>query len=235
MLYSVGFLYNYGVSCILIIALMLYNLHTHNHTANSNILEMVNRYPYEDIDMPYFSTGIHPWHIDMDKLEEYLSVIDERLAMDNCLALGECGLDKRIEIPMDIQQQVFEKQLLLAKKHQKPVILHCVAAYQEVIETKKRMNIEVPMIIHGFSKNAQVSKQLLDNGFYLSFGKYLLRNPELAEVFACVPDDKFFLETDTIDEGLEQVYEKAAAAKNIDIEELKNIVSNNFKTVFTNG
>ena len=229
MLYSVGFF------VILQFYIMLYNLHTHNYTANSDILEVVNRYPYEVIDVPYFSSGIHPWYIDMDKLEEYLSVIDERLAMNNCLALGECGLDKRIEIPMDIQQQVFEKQLVLAKKQQKPVILHCVAAYQEIIEVKKRMNIEVPMIIHGFSKNAQVAKQLLDNGFYLSFGKYLLRNPELEEVFAGVPDDKFFLETDTIEEGLELVYEKAAAARNIDIQELKNIVSNNFKTVFTNG
>lgn len=214
---------------------MLYNLHTHNYTANDNILEVVNRYPYEDIDVPYFSTGIHPWYIDIDKLDEHLSLIDTRLAMDNCLALGECGLDKRIEMPMDDQQKVFEKQLVLAKKHQKPVILHCVAAYQEVIETKKRLNIDVPMIIHGFSKNEQVAKQLLDNGFYISFGKYLLRNPELSQVFATVPNDRFFMETDTIEEGLELVYEKAAVAKNISIEKLKNIVSNNFKTVFKNG
>ncbi|RYJ42725.1 TatD family hydrolase [Flavobacterium beibuense] len=214
---------------------MLYNLHTHNYTANDNILEVVNRYPYEDIDVPYFSTGIHPWYIDIDKLDEHLSVIDTRLAMDNCLALGECGLDKRIEMPMDEQQKVFEKQLVLAKKHQKPVILHCVAAYQEVIETKKRLNVDVPMVIHGFSKNSQVVRQLLENGFYISFGKYLLRNPELSQVFVKVSNDKFFMETDTIEEGLEQVYEKAAAAKNINIEELKNIVSNNFKTVFKNG
>ncbi|QEE51115.1 TatD family deoxyribonuclease [Flavobacterium alkalisoli] len=214
---------------------MLYNLHTHNYTANDNILEVVNRYPYEDIDVPYFSTGIHPWYIDVDKLDEHLTVIDARLAMDNCLALGECGLDKRIEMPMDEQQKVFEKQLVLAKKHQKPVILHCVAAYQEVIETKKRLNVDVPMVIHGFSKNSQVVRQLLDNGFYISFGKYLLRNPELSQVFVTVPNDKFFMETDTIEEGLEQVYEKAAAAKNISIEELRNIVSNNFKTVFKNG
>ena len=91
------------------------------------------------------------------------------------------------------------------------------------------------MIIHGFSKNKQIARQLQDNGFYISFGKYLLRNPELSQVFAMVPNDKFFMETDTIEEGLELVYEKAAAAKNISIEELKNIVSNNFKTVFKNG
>jgi TatD DNase family protein len=91
------------------------------------------------------------------------------------------------------------------------------------------------MIVHGFSKNIQVVKQLLDNGFYLSFGKYLLRNQELSDVFVQVPHDRFFLETDTIEEGLQEVYAKAAATRNTDIKEIQNIVSNNFKTVFKNG
>lgn len=214
---------------------MLHNLHTHNYTNNPDVLEVVNRYPYEAVDVPYFSTSIHPWYIDTDNVEEHLSIIEQRLQQPNCLALGECGLDKRIEIPLDVQVAIFEKQLLLAKKYQKPVILHLVAAFQELIEIKKRLNVDVPMIVHGFSKNAQVAKQLLDNGFYLSFGKYLLRNPELSEVFAGVPDDRFFLETDTIAEGITEVYAKAATVKNIDVELLKDIVSTNFKTVFKNG
>jgi TatD DNase family protein len=149
--------------------------------------------------------------------------------------LGECGLDKRIEIPLNIQISIFEKQLLLAKQYQKPVILHLVAAFQELIEIKNRIQPGVPMVVHGFSKNAQVAKQLLDNGFYLSFGKYLLRNPELSVVLAEVPHDRFFLETDTIEEGIAEVYAKAAQARNMDIEDLKNTLSTNFKTVFNNG
>lgn len=214
---------------------MLHNLHTHSSSGNLNVFEVVNRYPYETIDVPYFSTGIHPWHIDMEKLEEHLAIIEERLQLPNCLALGECGLDKRIEIPLEIQIEVFEKQLLLAKKYQKPVILHLVAAFQELVEIKNRLQPGVPMVVHGFSKNWQVAKQLLDNGFYLSFGKYLLRNPELSGVFTQVPDDRFFLETDTIEEGIAGVYAKAAFARNVDIEKLKNTVSTNFKTVFNNG
>jgi len=214
---------------------MLYNLHTHTSSGNPDAFEIVNRYPYEGIDVPYFSTGIHPWHIDVDKVEEHLTIIEERLQQSNCLALGECGLDKRIEIPLNIQVDVFEKQLLLAKQYQKPVILHLVAAFQELIEIKNRLKPNVPMIVHGFSKNAQVTKQLLDNGFYLSFGKYLLRNPELSKVFAGVPDDRFFLETDMIEETIVDVYTKAALARNMDIEELKNNVSKNFKNIFKNG
>lgn len=153
---------------------------------------------------------------------------------ENCLALGECGLDKRIEISIEIQKQVFEKQLKLAIKYNKAVILHCVSAYQEIIEIKSRLQVEVPMIIHGFSKNKQVAKLLLDNGFYLSFGKYLLRNPALEPIFASVPNDRFFLETDTIEETLEEVYKLAAKYKNIEVSELQKIVENNFQNVFYN-
>lgn len=209
---------------------MKYNIHTHKNTNQENVLEIVNQYPNEfDASVPYFSIGIHPWYIGVDKVEEHLRIIEEKLQMKNCLALGECGLDKRIEMPLEIQAEVFEKQLALGIKHQKPVILHCVSAYQEVIEIKKRLNIEVPMIIHGFSKNEQVAKSLLDNGFYLSFGKYLLRNPELASVFEQVPNDRFFLETDTIEENIADVYIKAASIKQLDVEQ---IISDNFKLVF---
>lgn len=209
---------------------MKFNIHTHKSTNQENVLEIVNQYPNEfDDSVTYFSIGIHPWYIDTDRVDEHLQILDEKLPLKNCLALGECGLDKRIETPLEIQAEVFEKQLHLAVKHQKPVVLHCVSAYQEVIEIKKRLKIEVPMIIHGFSKNWQVAKSLLDNGFYLSFGKYLLRNPELSTVFEQVPNNRFFLETDTIEEGINDVYIKAASIKNIDVEQ---IIEDNFKLVF---
>jgi TatD DNase family protein len=73
---------------------------------------------------------------------------------------------------------------------------------------------------------------MIDNGFYLSFGKYLLRNPELKEVFLSVPNDRFFLETDTIEETLEEVYTLAAQYKGISIEALQMQVDNNWKELF---
>jgi TatD DNase family protein len=210
-----------------------FNLHTHKFTNNSDVLELVNQYPWEfDATIPNYSIGIHPWYIDENRLESDLKTIDEKLQLKECLALGECGLDKRIEVPMQLQIEVFEKQIALAEKHQKPLVLHLVAAFQELIEIKNRLKISVPIIIHGFSKNEQVANELTKNGFYLSFGKYLLRNPELESVFKSVPNDKFFLETDTIDESLEEVYQLAAKYKNIKIEDVIEIVNSNFKTVF---
>lgn len=209
------------------------NLHTHKFSNQENILEIVNQYPHDfDATISNYSIGIHPWYIDENRVEADLEIIEEKLKLKNCLALGECGLDKRIEIPIDLQTQVFEKQLLLAQKYNKPVILHCVAAFQEIIEIRNKLKIEIPMIIHGFSKNKQTAKQLLDNGFYLSFGKYLLRNPELETVFTQVPNDRFFLETDTINETLEEVYNLASKYKNIELENLKHQINSNFKKVF---
>lgn len=210
-----------------------FNFHTHQFTNQPNVLELVNQYPNEfDESIPFYSIGIHPWYIKEDRIEEHLRIIEEKLQTENCLAIGECGLDKRIEVPFEQQIIVFEKQLALAEKYKKPVVIHCVAAFQEVIAIKKKMKISVPMIIHGFSKNSQIANQLIAAGFYLSFGKYLLRNPDLKTVFENIPNDRFFLETDTIEEGIQHVYNVASEYKNITIKELQGIISSNFNNVF---
>lgn len=210
-----------------------FNFHTHKYTNRIDVMELVNQYPQEfDETIPFYSIGIHPWYIVSDRVEADLAIIESKLKDSNCLALGECGLDKKIEIPAELQQFVFEKQLLLADKYNKPVVIHCVAAFQEVIDMKKRLNISVPLIIHGYSKNQQLAKQLLDNGFYISFGKYLLRNPELEAVFRSIPDNQFFLETDTVEETINEVYALAAKYKNITVAELQQLLSTNYKAVF---
>ena len=210
------------------------NLHTHKFSNLSDVIEVVNQYPWEfNASIPNYSIGIHPWYIDENRLESDLEIIKEKLQLNECLALGECGLDKRIEIPLDLQISVFKKQLEIVKQTKKPIVLHCVAAYDEVIAIKREMKIENPMIIHGFSKNEQVAKSLLNNGFYLSFGKYLLRNPDLEKVFTFAPENQILLETDTIEESIYQVYEKAASIKGISVEEMKTIVFTNFSRIFS--
>lgn len=212
-----------------------FNLHTHQFTNTPDVLELVNQYPQDfDSSVRFYSIGIHPWYIVEDRIDADLKIIEEKLKEENCLAVGECGLDKRIEIPFEQQILVFEKQLALAEKYKKPVVIHCVAAFQEVIAIKKKTKISVPLIIHGFSKNNQIANQLIKEGFYLSFGKFLLRNPDLKTVFKNIPNDRFFLETDTIEENIQQVYELASKYKELKNEELQSVISNNYKNVFQN-
>lgn len=212
------------------------NIHTHSISGNSNVLEIVNQYPnsFEKVEN-YFSIGIHPWYINEDSWKEELKIIEAKLQLKNCLAIGECGLDKRRETPIEFQMEVFEAQLLLAEKHKMPVIIHCVAAFQELIALKHKLKITIPLVIHGFSKSQELAEQLMKQGFYISFGKYLIKNPELESVFLSIPNDRFFLETDTIEEEIEQVYNLAAKYKKIDVVTLQQIVTKNFNTVFENG
>ena len=215
---------------------MFINLHTHTSASDPEILEIVNQYPSQiDSGLKHFSIGIHPWHIHQDQIDEEMGIIEIVASTPNCIAIGECGLDKRIDTLMQLQINVFEKQLILAEKLQMPVIIHCVAAFNEVIAIKNRLKIKVPLVIHGFSKNEETAKTLVENGFYLSFGKYLLRNPELENVFNFVPNDRFFLETDTAQEDIRAVYNLAAKYKAITLGRLMEIVQNNFNTVFKNG
>jgi TatD DNase family protein len=210
-----------------------FNLHTHVYTHQEDILELVNQYPQEfDQTIPNFSIGIHPLFIDENRLDSDFEILEQKADLPECLAIGECGLDKRSETAFEIQLEVLEKQFVWAEKFQKPLVIHCVHAFQELIELKNKLKLTTPIVIHGFSKKEQLAKQLLNNGFYLSFGRYLLTNPELESVFTSVPDNQFFLETDTSDYTIEEVYALAAKYKKITVPELQEIISNNFNTVF---
>ena len=211
---------------------MKYNIHTHHQTTEANTLAIVNQRLTEiDWSIPHFSLGIHPWYIDESLLEEQMQLIENHLYHPNCLALGECGLDKKIVIPLELQEEVLVRQLLLAEKNKKAVILHVVSAYQEIIALKKRLNLQVPLIVHGFNKHQQVAESLWKNGFYLSFGRALLQSPHLQETFVSVPEEFLFLETDDdATTTIAAVYAKAAIVR----PNIAQIVEANFKRIWKN-
>ena len=208
------------------------NLHTHQST-NQKYTEIVNVYPWKFHENDkYMSIGIHPWYIDEQRLSHDLKTIENQMSNSKFIAIGECGLDKRIEIPFTLQEEIFKKQLQLAQQFKKPVIIHCVNAYQEVIFLKKSLKITIPLIIHGFSKGLQLANDLIANGFYLSFGKYLLLNEDLGQVLKLLPTDKCFLETDNSQFTLDEVYDKGSEILNIDKNNLIERQKNNFEKVF---
>lgn len=212
-----------------------FNLHTHQLYHPEGVTALVNQYPWEFHEgLPCYSIGIHPWYIQSEHWKDHLSFMEGKMSDPACLAIGECGLDKRIEVPWELQLEVFEAQIKLAEHHHKPLVIHCVGAFNELIALKKKHHIKVPVVIHGFSKNSQVAQDLIKAGCYLSFGKYLLRNPELKEVFIQVPLNQFFLETDTIEEGIVDVYALAGKYLNLNIDALKTQINSTFASVFLN-
>ena len=88
--------------------MFFFNIHTHQYTNQKEVLEIVNQYPQEfDNSIPNYSIGIHPWYIVEDRINSDLQIIENKLQEHNCFALGECGLDKRVESSMALQQMVF--------------------------------------------------------------------------------------------------------------------------------
>lgn len=180
-----------------------------------------------------YSLGLHPWFIEEQDCGQALRKIAAVLHDKNMLAIGECGLDKLTTAPMSLQASLFEAQLQLAESVSKPVMIHCVRAFNELIRIKKTGKIAAPWIIHGFNAKVQVAEQLLKCGCYLSFGKALLQPGSNAEQALIVtPLNQFFLETDEAEGALGEIYAAAARIKRLDLDALKAQINTNFDRVF---
>ncbi len=139
------------------------------------------------------------------------------------IAIGECGLDRNIALPMELQISIFQKHIELAETLQKPLVIHCVRAFAEIIAIKKNTKSSIPWIMHGFNKKSEVFQQLLQHNFYFSFGSAILsdRSPTTQSI-AIAPDGRFLLETDDrCDITIEQIYNRAAVLRQTSIEILQ--------------
>lgn len=208
-----------------------FNLHTHQAKHNRAI-EIQNLYQdFQLADRPgYYSIGLHPWHIEEGWLKNMEQLKNRSLAK-NVVAIGECGLDRICKTDFVWQQQAFEAQLLLANEIRKPVIIHCVRAYEEVFQLLKLIPVTVPVLFHGFNKHIKLAEDIISKGFYLSFGK-ALQKPSIRELVAGIPMDRLFLETDDSEMKIEEVYQLAADACSIDIASLILQVQKNAAAVF---
>lgn len=212
---------------------MFLNVHTHHLSQQSNVVDLYNQFPSDwNNDANPFSIGLHPAFIKTTTLEKEFEFITQKILKNNCLALGEIGLDKLCKTDFDLQKIVFKKQLSIAEEHQIPVIIHSVRAYQEILHIRKELKITVPFIFHGFNKNEQLAKQVLSQSCFLSFGKNLLVNENLQNLFVHLSANNFFLENDASDISIEEIYIFAANLRKITIKELQLQQAENWKTIF---
>jgi TatD DNase family protein len=207
------------------------NIHTH-HPSSAGEWAIQNRYTnFETVELAgNYSIGLHPWYIErewifsFEKLQQYST-------HPNVLAIGETGLDKVCTTGWMEQQIVFSRHIQLANEIKKPLIIHCVKAWDEVLQILKNEKVNVPVIFHGFTKQAQLAKRITDAGYYLSFGKSL-QQETVQQVLASVPADQFFLETDDAAIAIQKVYEYAAKALLINSNSLRLQIQKNTAAVF---
>ncbi len=111
------------------------------------------------------------------------------------------------------------------------LVIHCVRAYSDFLQILNRKQ-NVQFIFHGFNGNTTIAQQLIAKGAMLSFGAKLFVDSNLQSVFAEIPNDCIFLETDTQQVSISNIYKLAASIKNVSIEELKQIIFSNLTRIF---
>jgi len=211
------------------------DIHSHKKAREENCFSVRNIHanfsaiPSDEL----VSLGIHPWYIKEETSEKELLLIQTAAANHNVVAIGECGLDKLSAVNFELQKNIFIAQLKIAEQVKKPVIIHCVKAFEELIRIKKGMNIHVPMIVHGYNNNGQILEQLIKNNFYISLGKALLvANSNASVVISKIPIEKLFLETDDGDVSIKSIFERASVLLKLNKEGLIKKIDDNFKNVF---
>lgn len=210
------------------------DIHTHKAEVSGEVLSVCNldvpmHFCRCGLDMQnyYYSLGIHPWTIRESLLSEHLRYIEENGRFEKILAIGECGLDKLTQTPWALQEKAFCAQILIAEKLEKPMILHCVKAFDELLQLKNEIKPMQNWLIHGFRGKPQQMEQLIAHGFYLTFGaKYN------EDTLRTVPMNRFLLETDDASEAIEEVYAMVARSLQIPESELKEQMQSNFNALF---
>jgi len=160
---------------------------------HDDLLDIAKRYPQVDI-----SIGVHPNEnpgVEIDVNDLYQKAQDKRV-----VAIGETGLDYfRSEGDLNWQQDRFREHIRIAKKLQKPLIIHTRAAQKDTINIMKSEQAEqAGGVMHCFTEDWAMAKQALDLGFYISFSGIVTFNSakELQGVAQKVPLDRMLIETD---------------------------------------
>lgn len=213
------------------------DIHTHPNRNEPETIIVRNIFPGEPVTKftgrNFYSVGLHPWHIKSEETNDALiSMIKETLENDHVCFVGECGLDKLAKTNFDEQIRVFRAQVVLAEEWKRPVIIHCVRAYNEILQLHWRIKPDIPWILHGYTGGPVLTKQLENRGFYFSFGKSLF-NPRSKSIESLqrLPNHRIFLETDEFKGNVEEIYFRAAHLKEISPELLKQEIWNNFNIV----
>lgn len=168
-------------------AVKVSDVHTHNPLAPADAVINLDRYGKMRPDHLLYSVGWHPWWPDPDIEWVRKTALDPRVVI-----IGECGIDRQRGVGT-IQEQLAltEAHTRLSEELGKPLLLHIVGAWSEIIALRKRLKPTQKWIIHGFRGKPHLATQLLDAGFDISLGERF--NPATAEI---IPPDRLWRESD---------------------------------------
>ena len=214
----------------------------HTHRRSGDALEILSVDPLDKAKFALaigeglpFSVGVHPWRAaeNPERLNEAFERMECAVQNGQVVAVGECGLDWVVEVDRGLQTEVFERQLALAKCSDRPVILHCVRAFEDVMLRLRRAKIE-RAVFHCFVGSIQQAERVVREGYFCSFSPRSLASPRTREVIKAIAPSVMLIERDECECSIEEVYEAVATLRKCSVVELRKIVFENYKRLINN-
>lgn len=153
-----------------------------------------------DYDGIYCALGIHPTEADKAKDEDFTKIVELASSNKKVVAIGECGLDYYWDKTfVDVQKEVFLKQIEIAKTLKLPLLIHDREAHKDSFDMlSANINGEIPIIMHCFSGSLEFAKECIKKGYYIALGGVVtFKNAKkVHEIAKNIPLEHLLLETD---------------------------------------
>jgi len=213
------------------------NIHDHGPMPADGIFTVDNIMVHEGrspamIEGVAFSVGAHPWSLNEENCESLMLRVRDFAVHPNVIAIGETGFDKLKGAAPELQWDLFRQHVELSENLEKPLIIHCVRSYEEVLSAQKKFKPAMPWIIHGFKGKPELARQLTGKGLYLSAWVEWAVRPVSAETLKSIPPGMLFLETDGFNISIIPVYQVVADHIGIEVETLRKRIQENYRKIF---
>ena len=207
--------------------------------AAENVVRIVST-PLNEADLPpenavLYTLELHPWFGNTVE-----SCFERLAALEKFSGIGEVGLDRlRGKLPLDEQITVLEQAVLLAEKLQKPLTIHCVKCFSELLQLYKKLSWRVPTAIHYYRGNLAQAQQLWQHThFILSLPPAIYNQHELLEFLRNNPEylQRIVLETDDPHHGdIIKHYQTMAQLLKLEVGSLQQIIQQNVERFYHVG
>lgn len=168
--------------------------------------------------------GIHPW----DAEKAAVPPVDDAV-WRMVEVIGECGLDRVRGASMEKQMAVFEQQIAIAARLDKPLVIHCVRAYDLLLSLRKRWPTG-RWVVHGFQGGVALVQQLAERQIGVSVGARILRpdSGKLRSAVVALGSGGFLLETDDSGVAIEDIYAATAAVLGVSLRQLQDDIAERY-------
>ena len=165
-----------------------------DYESNQKVLELARIYK----DFVYPALGLHPWNLEISEIDCNLEFIESHI--DKAVAIGEIGLDYhkrlRARVEKDLQQRVLKQVLTIAKRYNKPVIIHSRYAWRDSFSLVEEAQLE-KVVFHWYTGTSSVLRDIVSQSYFVSATPAVEYHEEHRRAVKEIPLERLLLETDS--------------------------------------